>query len=160
MTLTTVKDYCTQRGVSRQFVYEYIRKGKFELLTLPVFTEFNGERVSVGKQKFINVPPQYFPLEDDATYAETMAESATSDSELQLEIQAMFMIADEKEALKFRHKLEKKYAAPHPKAKAFASAQKKMHQAMLDEMADIENNLAQLEANVDRLSEAKLELNH
>ena len=31
MYITTVSEYCKKRGVSRQFVYEYIRKGKFEL---------------------------------------------------------------------------------------------------------------------------------
>jgi hypothetical protein len=155
MTLTTVKDYCTQRGVSRQFVYEYIRKGKFQLLTLPVFTEFNGIRVSVGNQKFINVPPQYLPLEEDAQYAKSIAERVTSDSELRTDIRHMFMLSDENEAVKFRRELEKKYAVPHPKAKAFALAQKKIHQAMLAEMADLEINLTQLEKDTALINSSK-----
>lgn len=148
MTLTTVKDYCTQRGVSRQFVYEYIKKGKFELLTLPIFTEFNGERVSVGNQKFIKVPPQYLPLEDDATYAKNVAKQVTSDAVLQVDIERLFMIADETIADQFRLELEQKYAEPHPKAPLFAAAQKKIYQHMMDEMTDIRTNLTQLEMDI------------
>ena len=148
MTLTTVKDYCTQRGVSRQFVYEYIKKGKFELLTLPIFTEFNGKRVSVGNQKFIKVPPQYLPLEDDETYAKNVAKQATSDAALQADIQQLFMIYDEMAAGQFRHELEQKYAVPHPKAHLFAAAQKKIYQHMMDEMTDIRTNLTQLEMEI------------
>lgn len=148
MTLTTVKDYCVQRGVSRQFVYEYIRNGKFEVLTLPIFAEFNGERVSVGNQKFIKVPPQYLPIEDDATYAKSVAERATSDTELRVKIQQLFNIFDETEANNFRSELEKKYAKPHPKAKLFAAAQEKIHQIMLNEMEALSTNLAQLKTEI------------
>jgi hypothetical protein len=99
-------------------------------------------------------------IENDAFYSKTVAKRATSDIELRAQIQQMFMIADKKQALNFRHELESKYVFPHPKAQLFAAAQKRLHQAMLDEMADIENNLAQLEADVDRLSASKLEVNH
>ena len=98
-------------------------------------------------KKFINVPPQYLPLEEDALYAKSIAERVTSDSELRTDIRHMFMLSDENEAVKFRLELENKYATPHPKAKAFAVAQKKIHQIMLEEMADLETNLTQLEVD-------------
>lgn len=63
--LTTIADYCQKRGVTRQFVYEYIKKGKFEVLELPVFAEYGGERIGVGVQKFIVVPDALSPKPSD-----------------------------------------------------------------------------------------------
>jgi hypothetical protein len=56
MQLVTIKDYCAQKEVSRQFVYEYIRKGKFEVLELPIFVNFEGHVLEVGTQKFLKNP--------------------------------------------------------------------------------------------------------
>ena len=56
MQLITVKDYCAQKDVSRQFVYEYIKKGKFEVVELPIFVRFQGHELEVGKQKFLKDP--------------------------------------------------------------------------------------------------------
>ena len=51
--LQTVTEYCKDKNVSKQFVYEYIKKGKFELIELPLFVEFEGERIEVGTKKFL-----------------------------------------------------------------------------------------------------------
>lgn len=51
--LQTVTEYCKEKNVSKQFVYEYIRKGKFELIELPLFVELNGEKIQVGSKKFL-----------------------------------------------------------------------------------------------------------
>jgi hypothetical protein len=54
--ITIISDYCQQRGVTKQFVYNYVRKEKFQLVELPVFTEVSGERINGGTQKFLQVP--------------------------------------------------------------------------------------------------------
>jgi hypothetical protein len=53
-TVITVKDYCDARKVSRQYVYQEIKKGKFKTIELPVFTEYQGKRIEVGHQKFLS----------------------------------------------------------------------------------------------------------
>ncbi len=53
--LTTVADYCQKRGVSRQFVYAYIKSGKFKRVELPVFVEYKGQKIECGVQPFIDV---------------------------------------------------------------------------------------------------------
>ncbi len=54
--LTTVANYCAERNVTRQFVYKYIREGKFKTVELPTFTRHNGLEITVGVQKFIEIP--------------------------------------------------------------------------------------------------------
>lgn len=51
--LLTVTEYCQKRKVSKQFVYEYIRKGKLFLLELPIFVEYEGKKHEVGTKKFV-----------------------------------------------------------------------------------------------------------
>jgi hypothetical protein len=63
--LITIPDYCQQRNVSKQFVYEYIRKGKFTVLELPTFVELHGERVTLGMQKMLDVPEILIPKVKD-----------------------------------------------------------------------------------------------
>lgn len=91
MTLTTIKNYCSQRGVSKQFVYEYIKKGKFQMLELPYFVELDGEKFEVGTQKFLKVP-DYLTVEkkpywsgelETNEYNKQLAADATKDNELQ-----------------------------------------------------------------------------
>lgn len=57
--LTTVATYCTERQVTRQFVYRYIREGKFKTIELPTFTRHNGQEIKVGVQKFLEVPDAF-----------------------------------------------------------------------------------------------------
>jgi hypothetical protein len=53
-SVVTVKDYCDARKVSRQYVYQEIKKGKFKTIELPIFTEYQGKRIEVGHQKFLS----------------------------------------------------------------------------------------------------------
>jgi hypothetical protein len=154
MTLTTVKDYCMERGVSRQFVYEYIRKGKFEKIELPVFVEFEGIKRAVGKQQFLKVPPQYFAEKKpywsgnitDDTYALAMAADATNDTELQKVIAHYLSLTDEKESAQFKALLfDKYYPITHAKRSELDAAFAKCVQLMLAEMANIEQNVYALE---------------
>ena len=57
--LTTVANYCTERQVTRQFVYRYIREGKFKTIELPTFTRHNGQEIKVGVQKFLEIPDAF-----------------------------------------------------------------------------------------------------
>lgn len=63
--LITIADYCAQRNVSKQFVYEYIKKGKLTILELPTFIEFKGEKVQLGMQKMLEVPEVLAPKAKD-----------------------------------------------------------------------------------------------
>jgi predicted DNA-binding protein YlxM (UPF0122 family) len=53
--LITVTEYAKQRQVSKQFVYEYIKKGKLELIELPLFVEYEGAKQMVGTKKFVTI---------------------------------------------------------------------------------------------------------
>jgi hypothetical protein len=57
--LTTVANYCAERNVTRQFVYKYIREGKFKSVELPTFARHNGQEITVGVQKFIEIPDAF-----------------------------------------------------------------------------------------------------
>jgi hypothetical protein len=54
--LISIADYCQQRGVTRQFVYQYIKKGTFKRVDLPLFVEMGGEKKQVGTHTCIEVP--------------------------------------------------------------------------------------------------------
>jgi hypothetical protein len=64
--ITTIPDYCKQRNVTRQFVYEYIKKGKFKHYEMPVFVESNGDKIMLGNQKVLEVPDEFAPKKSDA----------------------------------------------------------------------------------------------
>ncbi len=53
-SVVTVKDYCKQQKVSRQYVNQEIKSGKFKTIELPIFTEYKGKKVAVGTQKFLS----------------------------------------------------------------------------------------------------------
>lgn len=53
-TVISIKDYCDKRKVSRQYVYQEIKKGKFKTVDLPVFTEYQGKKIEVGQQRFLS----------------------------------------------------------------------------------------------------------
>jgi hypothetical protein len=63
--ITTIPDYCKQRNVTRQFVYEYIKKGKFKHYEMPVFVESNGDKIMLGNQKVLEVPEEFAPKKSD-----------------------------------------------------------------------------------------------
>ena len=156
MMLTTVKDYCTRRGVSRQFVYQYIKKGKFELIELPIYTDYEGIKVSVGIQKFLKVPPQYNVEKraywsgdvTDLEYAHALAIDSTSDKELQKHI-AHFINLDAVDADGYKtYLLTTAYPINHPKRPLLDAAFENCKQLMLAEMSDIEQNLERLETSL------------
>ena len=64
--LITIQDYCQQRNVSKQFVYEYIKKGKLTVLELPTFVEMDGEKVHLGMQKVLDVRDNLVPKPSDS----------------------------------------------------------------------------------------------
>ena len=141
MTLITVKDYCETRGVSRQFVYDYIRKGKFKTVELPLFIRYNGVEQYVEAQKFIEVDDEGM---EQKIYARTTAKKVTNDSELSKAIEKMLLM-DDAAGLAFKTQLSQTYAIPHPKAKALENAFSELHKMLLEEMKSIENSLAALE---------------
>lgn len=55
VSFLTVQDYAAQRGVSKQFVYEYIKKGKLELIEVPLFFEYEGVRHEAGTKKMLKI---------------------------------------------------------------------------------------------------------
>jgi hypothetical protein len=64
--ITTIPDYCKKRNVTRQFVYEYIRKGKFKHFEMPTFIEINGDKIQIGMQKVLEVPDELAPKATDS----------------------------------------------------------------------------------------------
>jgi hypothetical protein len=54
-TVISVKDYCAAQKVSRQYVNQEIKNGKFKTIELPIFTEYKGRKVAVGTQKFLSL---------------------------------------------------------------------------------------------------------
>jgi hypothetical protein len=65
--ITTIPDYCKKRNVTRQFVYEYIKKGKFKHFEMPTFIEINGDKIQIGMQKVLEVPDEFAPKATDLT---------------------------------------------------------------------------------------------
>jgi hypothetical protein len=63
--ITTIPDYCKQRGITRQFVYSYIKSGKFKHYEMPTFVEINGEKINIGVQKILEVPDEFAPKKTD-----------------------------------------------------------------------------------------------
>jgi hypothetical protein len=63
--ITTIPDYCKQRGITRQFVYAYIKSGKFKHYEMPTFVEINGEKIHIGLQKILEVPEEFAPKKTD-----------------------------------------------------------------------------------------------
>ena len=52
-TVVSIKDYCDARKISRQYVYQEIKKGKFKTIELPIYVEYMGKKIEVGNQKFL-----------------------------------------------------------------------------------------------------------
>lgn len=65
--ITTIPIYCKERGVTRQFVYAYIKSGKFKHFEMPVFIELNGDKITLGMQKVLEVPDEFAPKKSDLT---------------------------------------------------------------------------------------------
>ncbi len=138
--LITIKDYCNQRGVSSQFVYNYIRKGKFKAIDLPTFVRYEGVEHFVGSQKFIEVSEN---IENEA-YAKAVAKRASSDLEIRKAIFHLMKL-DEKEASHYKVQLKEIYNENHPKYSLIQKAFQVLHDILLEEMNDMESLMNDLE---------------
>jgi hypothetical protein len=146
--LVTIKDYCSQRTVSRQFVYEYIRKGKFEVVELPLFVRFEGKEIEVGKQKFLKDPTTiqrksyWSGAVSDNDYAKGMAFDATSDEEIRIDL-TQFLSLEKSKKSEFKEILYNKYPIGSTKRSELDAAFERCIELMHLEMADIESQLEQ-----------------
>lgn len=50
MSILTIKKYADSKGITTQAVPQL---KKLKIVTLPLFAEYEGERVEVGKRKFV-----------------------------------------------------------------------------------------------------------
>ncbi len=153
MTLTTVKEYCALRGVSRQFVNDYVKKGKFQLVELPTFVNFDGGVVEIGKQKFLQVPEQYaigikpywsgeLSFEE---YNTQLAKDTTDDLEIQRHIKHCLTIEPEFKG-EYKKKLrEVLFPINHPKRELLDAALTKLGQLLIAELADLDMKVRKLQ---------------
>ncbi len=155
MTLTTVKDYCLERGVSRQFVHEYVRKGKFTIIELPYFVELNGKKHNIGKQKFLEIPDN-FSVEQkpywsgdisDNDYAEQLASDATEDFELRKFLTQLLKIEDEDTRFK-SHLMNNIFPIGNPKRNELEIAFQNCTNLMKAELMDIAEQVNRLKTKV------------
>jgi hypothetical protein len=142
--ITTIADYCQQRGVTKQFVYEYVRKQKFEFIELPVFTEVGGQRISGGTQKFLQVPEAFEPELDFPTFdsAAAFVDYLTDYPELAQKNKTYFTLTNPEEKAAFKAAmyadLEKR---PEAERAAFYEAQNRLTEAMMVHMKSMEKRL-------------------
>ena len=141
--IATVADYCQQRGVTKQFVYDYVRKEKFQLIDLPVFTEVDGKRVSGGTQKFLSVPESFIPELDFPHFDSQAAfvDYLTDYPELAQKHKAYFALAaSERPAFKAAMYAD---IAQRPEAErdAFHEAQSRLNDAMMAHMKGMQKHL-------------------
>jgi hypothetical protein len=107
--LMTIKQYCEARNVTKQFVGEYIKKGKIPSVELPVFAEYEGERIQVGSQKF--VLEQGLPTSgmNDRQRAKWMSDQATQHQGIRADIIKVLLAKQGGKQL--REELTARYAA-------------------------------------------------
>jgi hypothetical protein len=142
--ITTIADYCQQRGVTKQFVYEYVRKEKFQFIELPVFTEVSGKRISGGTQKFLQVPESFEPDLDFPKFdsAAAFVDYLTDYPELAQRNKAYFGLKNTAEKAAFKiAMLADLETRPEAERLAFFEAQSHMADAMMAHMKDMEKRL-------------------
>ena len=119
--LFTISDYQKQKGVSLQFITEYTKKGVFKKIDLPLFVEFQGEKILVGKKRMLQVPPQYLPDNSaEVQEAVALAGQISSDSEIQDAFKKMLLQNDDEERLRKRY--NRLFNKNHPKHEAYKQA--------------------------------------
>jgi hypothetical protein len=142
--LTTIADYCQQRGVTKQFVYEYVRKQKFELIELPVFAEINGQKISGGTQKFLSVPEAFEPELDFPTFdsAAAFVDYLTDYPELAERNKAYFQLTNKEEKAAFKATMYAELATrPEAERTAFMDAQARLAEATYNHMNEMQKRL-------------------
>ena len=142
--LTTINNYCQQRGVTKQFVYEYVRKQKFELIELPVFAEVNGKKIEGGKQKFLSVPETFEPELDFPTFdsAAAFVDYLTDYPELAERNKAYFQLTNAEEKAAFKVAMYADLATrSETERTAFMEAQARLNEAIFNHMAEMQKRL-------------------
>ena len=142
--ITTVNDYCQQRGVTKQFVYDYVRKNKFEIIELPVFAEVNGTKIEGGTRKFLRVPEAFDPDLDFQTFNSQAAfvDYLTDYPELANQHKAYFGIKDPTERATFKANMYADLATrPAHEQAAFHEAQSRLNDALMAHMKGMEKRL-------------------
>jgi hypothetical protein len=145
--ITTIADYCQLRGVTKQFVYEYVRKEKFQLIELPVFAEIDGKKIEGGKQKFLKVPEAFEPDLDFPSFdsAAAFVDYLTDYPELAERNKAFLTIKDPVEKAAFKKAMYEDIATrPEAERIAFFNAQEKLQEAMMSHMKLMEKKLKQI----------------
>ena len=150
--LTTIENYCQQRGLSPQFVLEYIRKGKIEVIELPVFVEYEGRRIKVETRKFIKeleftLPGKYL---EEEHYARYVASQVSNMPQVQADIEKILLAQDDGQTDRLRSTLADYYAQrPVAERREFETAQAKMRRFLIEEAKELFHNMQQLDKAVD-----------
>lgn len=105
----TIKQYCDARGVTKQYVGEYIKKGRIPSLDLPLFAEYEGMRIEVGTQKFVVVAPAPSAEMPPRERAAWMAAQATQHPGIQADIKRVLLARSGGKQL--REQTDARYAA-------------------------------------------------
>ena len=142
--VTTIAEYCQKRGVTKQFVYEYARKKKFELIELPVFAEVEGTKIYAGVQRFLRVPEAFEPDLDFPVFDSQAAfvDYLTDYPELAQRNKAFYALKNGDEKAAFKEAMYADLATrPEAEQKAFYEAQSRLNDAMMQHMKDMEKRL-------------------
>ena len=161
--LTTIKEYCTIRGVSRQFVYKYIKLGKFQLIALPIYTELEGQRINIGTENFLKVPDGFEPPDLEIAHAQLLAFRATKDKELRQELEKLLLMEDDTEAEKYRVRLYAQYdRLENPKRQVFLDALKQIEKQFETDVRELQQSVKDLKYTVGKykIEKQSLDLAH
>jgi hypothetical protein len=149
--LTTIKEYCKVRGVSRQFVYKYIKLGKFQLMLLPIYTELDGLKINIGTENFLKVPEGFEPDDLELAHAQLLAFRSTKDKVVIKDIEKLLLIEDDDEADEFRIMLFSKYdKVENPKKQAFLNAIQYIQKHMEADLLDLQQSVKDLKYKVEK----------
>lgn len=55
LKIIKIADFVTKNRITRQFVYNYIDKGKIKILELPIYVSYQGQLIRTGTEKFIDL---------------------------------------------------------------------------------------------------------
>ena len=119
--LFAISDYQKQKDVSLQFIAEYTKKGIFKKIDLPIFVEFKGEKIQVGRKQMLEVPPPYLP--DDAAEmqeANHLANQLTDDADIKEAFKKMLLQNDDE--VRLRKRYDRIFNKNHPKHQMYKDA--------------------------------------
>jgi hypothetical protein len=148
--LTTIKEYCTVRGVSRQFVYKYIKLGKFQLMTLPIYTELDGLKINIGTENFLKVPDGFEPADLELAHAQLLAFRATKDKDVRKDLEKLLLIEDDSEAEQYRDSLNEKYDQANPKMQLFLNALQQIEKQFHEDVIDLQHSVKDLKSSAEK----------